>query len=60
MRMRFGVIAALAVPLWAFAQSNQEPRVIVVPYPGEARPDCGEATEACWQKNRRAHIRHER
>ncbi len=34
-------------------------RMTTISY-GEARPDCGEATEACWQKNRRAHIRHER
>ena len=33
-------------------------RMTTISY-GEARPDCGEATEACWQKNRRAHIRHE-
>jgi hypothetical protein len=40
--MRWGVIAALAVPLWAIAQPEQQPRVIVVPYPGEARPDAGQ------------------
>ncbi len=34
-------------------------RMTTISY-GEARPDCGDATEACWQKNRRAHIRHER
>jgi peptidoglycan-associated lipoprotein len=27
---------------------------------GETRPECSDATEDCWQKNRRAHIRHER
>ncbi len=27
---------------------------------GETRPACGDAVEACWQRNRRAHIRHER
>lgn len=41
MRTRWLFVAALAVPLWAHAQSDQEPRVIVVPYPGEARPDAG-------------------
>ncbi len=34
-------------------------RMTTISY-GEVRPECGEATEACWQKNRRAHIRHER
>jgi len=27
---------------------------------GETRPESSDATEDCWQKNRRAHIRHER
>ena len=34
-------------------------RMTTISY-GEARPECGDASEACWQKNRRAHIRHER
>lgn len=43
MRTRWLFVAALAVPLFAWAQSDQEPRVIVVPYPGssDARPDAG-------------------
>lgn len=44
MRMRWLTIAALAVPLWAWAQG--EPRVIVVPYPGEQRPDAGQPAVA--------------
>ena len=27
---------------------------------GEAKPQCTDASEDCWQKNRRAHIRHTR
>jgi peptidoglycan-associated lipoprotein len=34
-------------------------RITTISY-GEARPDCTDASESCWQKNRRAHIRHER
>ena len=34
-------------------------RMTTISY-GEVRPECGNATETCWQKNRRAHIRHER
>jgi peptidoglycan-associated lipoprotein len=34
-------------------------RMTTISY-GEAKPECGEATEGCWQKNRRAHIRQER
>ena len=37
----------------------EEGRMTTISY-GEARPECGDSTEACWQKNRRAHIRHER
>ncbi len=44
MRTRWLLVAALAVPLWAHAQS--EPRVIVVPYPGEATPDAGQPAVA--------------
>lgn len=34
-------------------------RMTTISY-GEAKPACGEANENCWQRNRRAHIRHER
>ncbi len=34
-------------------------RMTTISY-GEARPECTGSSEACWQKNRRAHIRHER
>ena len=34
-------------------------RMTTISY-GEAKPDCVDSTEACWQKNRRAHIRYER
>ena len=34
-------------------------RMTTISY-GENKPACGEANENCWQRNRRAHIRHER
>lgn len=34
-------------------------RMTTISY-GEVRPECADPTEECWQKNRRAHIRHER
>lgn len=34
-------------------------RMTTISY-GENKPACGEASENCWQRNRRAHIRHER
>ena len=34
-------------------------RMTTISY-GENRPECSESSEACWQRNRRAHIRHER
>ena len=34
-------------------------RISTISY-GEVRPECASSTEACWQQNRRAHIRHER
>lgn len=42
------------------AQLGMEPRRMTTISYGETRPECADATESCWQKNRRAHIRHER
>src|SRR4051812_33760838 len=48
MRSIWVVVAALCCfPAWALAQSGEpEPRVIVVPYPGEPRPDAGQPAVA--------------
>jgi peptidoglycan-associated lipoprotein len=37
------------------AQGVQASRITIISY-GEERPTCNEKTEACWQKNRRAHF----
>jgi peptidoglycan-associated lipoprotein len=37
------------------AQGVQASRITIISY-GEERPSCTEKTEACWQKNRRAHF----
>jgi peptidoglycan-associated lipoprotein len=37
------------------AQGVQASRITIISY-GEERPGCTEKTEACWQKNRRAHF----
>jgi peptidoglycan-associated lipoprotein len=37
------------------AQGVQANRITIISY-GEERPTCNEKTEACWQKNRRAHF----
>jgi peptidoglycan-associated lipoprotein len=37
------------------AQGVQASRITIISY-GEERPTCSEKTEACWQKNRRAHF----
>ncbi len=40
---------------YLIAQGVQSSRITVISY-GEERPLCAEPTEACWEKNRRAHF----
>ena len=53
--LALGERRAKAAMNYLVAQGVEASRITIISY-GKERPQCSEKTEACWQKNRRAHF----